>query len=195
METPLCSFPGLRLYGVYPSFRTYGVYPFPLFSRKMVYTIAFFALWPRGRATDGEERGSTVVVYLLFSLVVVFWRLILSLGCFTEKVGGLLRKRAEYGQFQMPCLVSFLAPTEFWGESSASSSQPSILAPERTHRVCRRTQWALSSETVLSKQYLVCFLVLWIPPHVRLEIDLRGAKSLDSYRKIASKSYRLHSNH
>ena len=30
----------------------------------------------------------------------------------------------------------------------------------RTHRVCRRTQWVLSSETLLSKQYSACFLCL-----------------------------------
>ena len=41
--------------------------PFPSFSQeKLVYTIAFFALWPRGRATDRERRGGTVVVYTLF---------------------------------------------------------------------------------------------------------------------------------
>ena len=40
---------------------------FPCFPRKMVYTIAFFALRPRGRATDREKRGPTVVVYTLFS--------------------------------------------------------------------------------------------------------------------------------
>ena len=39
---------------------------FPCFPRKMVYTIAFFALWPRGRATDREKRSPTVVVYTLF---------------------------------------------------------------------------------------------------------------------------------
>ena len=33
---------------------------FPYFPRKMVYTIAFFALWPRGRATDRGKRGATV---------------------------------------------------------------------------------------------------------------------------------------
>ena len=41
---------------------------FPCFPRKMVYTIACFALWPRGRATDGEKRGPAVVVYTLFPL-------------------------------------------------------------------------------------------------------------------------------
>ena len=39
---------------------------FPCLPRKMVYTIPFFALWPRGRATDREKRGATVVVYTLF---------------------------------------------------------------------------------------------------------------------------------
>ena len=48
----------LRLYGVYPSFRTYGVYPFPLFSQENgIHHSLFFALWPRGRATDQERRG------------------------------------------------------------------------------------------------------------------------------------------
>ena len=61
-------FPGLRLYGVYPSFRTYGVYPFPLFSQeKGIHHSFFLALRPRGRATGREKRGSTVVVYTLFS--------------------------------------------------------------------------------------------------------------------------------
>ena len=41
---------------------------FPCFPRKMVYTTAFFALWPRGRVTAREKRGATVVVYTLFSL-------------------------------------------------------------------------------------------------------------------------------
>ena len=40
---------------------------FPCFPRKRVYTIAFFALRPWGRVTDREKRGSTVVVYTLFS--------------------------------------------------------------------------------------------------------------------------------
>ena len=39
---------------------------FSCFPRKMVYTIAFFALWPRGRATDQEKRGPTVVCLLFF---------------------------------------------------------------------------------------------------------------------------------
>ena len=46
------------LYGVYPSFRTYGVYVFPLFSQGNRIHHSFFALWPRGRATDRERRGS-----------------------------------------------------------------------------------------------------------------------------------------
>ena len=41
---------------------------FPCFPRKRVYTIAFFALRPWGRATDREQRGSTVVAYTLFPL-------------------------------------------------------------------------------------------------------------------------------
>ena len=48
---------------------------FPCFPRKRVYTIAFFALRPWGRATDREKRGSTVVVYTLFSPDLwEFWR-------------------------------------------------------------------------------------------------------------------------
>ena len=35
--------------------------------------------------------------------------------------------------------MSFFALTEFRGENSVSSSQPSICVPKRTHRVCRRT--------------------------------------------------------
>ena len=31
--------------------------------------------------------------------------------------------------------VSFFALTEFWGESSVSSSQPTMCVPKRTHRV------------------------------------------------------------
>ena len=38
---------------------------FPCFPRKTVYTIAFFALRPQGRATDREKRGATVVVCTL----------------------------------------------------------------------------------------------------------------------------------
>ena len=45
---------------------------FPCFPRKMVYTIAFLALWPRGRATDREKRGATVVVYTLFCLAIFY---------------------------------------------------------------------------------------------------------------------------
>ena len=58
-------------------------------------------------------------------------------------------------RFQTPNSLSFLALTEFRGESSVSSSQSFICVPKRTHRVlcrthqvCRRTQWVLSPETV-----------------------------------------------
>ena len=37
----------------------------------VVYTIVFFALWPRGRATDRERRRATVVVYTLFVPVTI----------------------------------------------------------------------------------------------------------------------------
>ena len=69
METLLFFF--LRVWGsmVYTLFSGPMVYTlFPCFPRKRVYTIAFFALWPRGRATDRKRRGATVVVYTLFSL-------------------------------------------------------------------------------------------------------------------------------
>ena len=63
-------------------------------------------------------------------------------------------------RFQTPDSVSFSGLTEFRGANSLSSSQPIICVPKqthrvfrRTHRVCRGTQWVLSSETVLSKQY------------------------------------------
>ena len=39
---------------------------FPRFLKNMVYTIAAFALSPRGRVTDRGRRGSTVVVYSFF---------------------------------------------------------------------------------------------------------------------------------
>ena len=66
---PFFLFQGLRLYGVYPFFWTYGVYPFLLFSQEKGIHHRFFALWPRGRATDRKRRGATVVVYTLFSPV------------------------------------------------------------------------------------------------------------------------------
>ena len=40
---------------------------FPCFPEEMVFTIAFSAPSPRGRATDRGRRGATVVVYTLFS--------------------------------------------------------------------------------------------------------------------------------
>ena len=55
-------------------------------------------------------------------------------------------------------LREFLALTELWAENSVSSSQPVICVQKRTHRVCRRTQWVLSSETLPSKQYSSRFL-------------------------------------
>ena len=68
-------------------------------------------------------------------------------------------------RFQTPSSVSFSGLTEFRGANSVSSFQPIICVQTlryrwpftgvscRTHRVGCRTQWALSSETVLSKQY------------------------------------------
>ena len=49
------------------------------------------------------------------------------------------RIRFRRVRFQTPSSVSFLALTEFWGESSVSSSQPTICVLRRTHRVFRRT--------------------------------------------------------
>ena len=65
METLLFFF--VRVWGsmVYTLLSGPMVYTlFPCFPRKMVYTIAFFALWARGWATDREKRGATVVVYI-----------------------------------------------------------------------------------------------------------------------------------
>ena len=45
------------------------------------------------------------------------------------------RIRFRRARLQTPNSVSFLALTEFRGESSVSSSQPIICVPERTHRV------------------------------------------------------------
>ena len=50
------------------------------------------------------------------------------------------RIRFRRVRFQTPNSVSFLALTEFRGESSVSSSQNTFCLPSRTHRVCRRTQ-------------------------------------------------------
>ena len=79
-----------------------------------------------------------------------------------SETGGIRFRRAR---FQTPNSVSFLALTEFQEENSVSSSQPIICVAKRTHRVfrrthrvCCRTQWVLSSETVLSKQYSARFL-------------------------------------
>ena len=67
VETLLFVFPGLWGSMVYSILSGPMVYTlFPCFPRKMVYTIACFALWPRGRATDRERRGATVVVYTRF---------------------------------------------------------------------------------------------------------------------------------
>ena len=45
------------------------------------------------------------------------------------------RTRFRRARFQTPTSARFLALTEFWGESSVSSSQPIICVPKRTHRV------------------------------------------------------------
>ena len=74
------------------------------------------------------------------------------------------QRRAAYGfgeyGFKRRAQWVLLALTECQGESSVSSSQPIICVPKRTHLVCHRThrvcpgtQWVLSSEAVLSKQY------------------------------------------
>ena len=82
-------------------------------------------------------------------------------------------------RFQTPNSVSFFGLAEFRGANSVSSLQPSICVQMRTHRVsgrtyqvCRRTQWVLSSETVLSKQYSAWFL-LYAPPSFAHPLSLR----------------------
>ena len=70
------------------------------------------------------------------------------------------RRRAKYGlesTFQAPISMSFSPLTEFWGESSARCSQPTICVPMRTHRVWLRTHRVLVFESVLSKCYSACF--------------------------------------
>ena len=81
----------------------------------------------------------------------------------TSETGQIRFRRA---QFQTPSSVSFLALTEFRGESSVSSPQPIICVPrelteffaELTEFVPSEAQWVLFSETVLSKQYSARFL-------------------------------------
>ena len=76
------------------------------------------------------------------------------------------RVRFRRARFRTPNSVSFFGPHQVpGGGNSVSSSQPSICVPKRshrgfprTHRVCCRSQWVLSSETVLSKQYSARFL-------------------------------------
>ena len=71
VETLLfCDFPGLRplwciRYTLLSGLMVYAL--FPCFSQENSVHHSFFALWPRGRATDREKRGATVVVYTLFS--------------------------------------------------------------------------------------------------------------------------------
>ena len=91
------------------------------------------------------------------------WRQTGSLGRGFSEAG---RIRFRGVRFQTPNSVSFSGLTEFRGANSVSSSQPIICVPKRTHRVfrrthrvCPKTQWVLSSETVLSKQYSARFLV------------------------------------
>ena len=69
----------------------------------------------------------------------------------------ILRQYSETGRiwfrrvrFQTPSSLSFLAPTEFRGESSLSSSQPSICVPKRTHRVFCRTHRVVPQNSVSS---------------------------------------------
>ena len=94
--------------------------------------------------------------------IVVVWRLWREQHSETGRIRFRSFRRAR---FQTPSSVSFFGLTEFRAESSASSSQPIICVPKRTyrvlrrtHRVCPRTRWVPSSETVLSKQYSARFL-------------------------------------
>ena len=95
-------------------------------------------------------------------------------------------------RFQTPNSVSFSGLTEFRGANSVSSSQPIICVPKRTHRVfrrthrvCPKTQTALSSETVLSKQYSARFLWLcvnhvWALTHCFQQLGACGPHSTRS---------------
>ena len=93
---------------------------------------------------------------------------------FSSETGRIRFRRVR---FQTLNSVSLLGLTEFRGEKSVSSSQPMICVPKwthrvfrGTHRVCRRTQWVLSSETILSKQYSARFLFRfgWLKGFLRL---------------------------
>ena len=84
-----------------------------------------------------------------------------------------LRKRAEYGCESTASNTElsdfFVVRTEFRGENSVSSSQPTICVPKRshrvsrrTHRVCPQTQWgsvsSLLQNSTLETEFRFCFL-------------------------------------
>ena len=84
---------------------------------------------------------------------------------FTQERGGgecmsLVHQNSETGRirfrrvrFQTPNSVSLLAPTEFRGENSASSSQPIICVPNRTHRVFQRTHRVCPKNSVRLSEF------------------------------------------
>ena len=75
--------------------------------------------------------------------------------CPSEKSSKTGRQRFWRIQFRASNSVSLLALTEFQGESSVSSSQPTIHVPNRSHRVSAELSefGAELSELSLSKQY------------------------------------------
>ena len=89
-----------------------------------------------------------------------------------SETGGIRFQRVRC---QTPSSVSSFALTELQGENSVSSFRPIICVPKqthrvscRTHRVCRITQWVLSSQTVLAKQYSARFLTARQEKHISL---------------------------
>ena len=79
-ETRLFPFSGSEASRVYTLLSGPMVYaPFPFFPMKMAYTIVFFALWPRGRATDRERRGDMVSFPLVLGILPSGCRLALFL--------------------------------------------------------------------------------------------------------------------
>ena len=64
------------------------------------------------------------------------------------------RMRSRRARFQTPSSVSCSALIELWRQGSVSSSRPTTCVPQRTHRavcrshrLCRRPLWVLSSES------------------------------------------------